>query len=75
MKIYLWKNEGTRTDFSSVDNLPADHSSCLVVLAETKERAIKLGKEFIETNDRLSDNPVELEIDKEGIIAYADGDC
>ena len=80
MKLYLWKGERTYSDIANRDiggndNFPADHSSCLVIIAENKQNAMKMiEKQGIKD---IRQEPLEIELDtlKECIITYADGDC
>ena len=77
MKLYLWKGKLTYSDIADNDNFPADHSSCLVIIAENKQNALKIAKKQNIGAFDTRFEPLEIELDtlKECIIAYADGDC
>lgn len=73
MKIYIWKNNRTDSDFTEVNNFSESghyHSACLVVLAESMEEAKKYGEAH-----RIKYDPIEIETTKHGDIVYADGEC
>lgn len=90
MKLWLWKNGSSDSDFSDTTNITMPessdaHSGGIVVLAETKEEAIKLtekyiGKEPIRYYDVFEDKegnsePIEIPLDKKGVVIFARGDC
>ncbi len=74
MKLYIWKNDRTDSDFEFEDNMFADHSACLVVLARNKEVA----KEFA-LSVGVGGEPVELDpmipSVLSGIVVHAAGEC
>ena len=73
MKIYIWKNDRTDSDFTEDNNFSEGghyHSACLVVLAESLEEAKEYGKAH-----RLEKDPVEIDITEKGDVVFADGDC
>ena len=63
------------------------HSGGIVVIAETLEKAIELAKKYTEgkspvdcnedfcNDEKLDTKPIVLNIDKEGVVLYCDGDC
>ena len=68
MKLYLWKNSRANSDFTDDDQADfGNHSGGYVILAETKEKAKELASEKSE--------PIEIDLTKEGIVIYCDGEC
>lgn len=65
-----------------------EHSGGVVVLAENEEEAIEMVKKHSEEIDireykeddyyidsEIDTSPIIIELDKKGVILYADGDC
>jgi hypothetical protein len=80
MKLYIWKNNRTDSDFVDDDtylvasryvealNEP-DHSACMVILAENEEEAKKIAGDYVKGK------PIEVGLDKSGVIVDATGEC
>jgi hypothetical protein len=106
LKLYLWKNSESTSDFTDRANvnMPESsnaHSGGIVVLAESEEDAVELVKPYTRrgmshvdgkyvknppidirtcnwdmfSDDPLDTSPVEIPIDKRGVVIYASGDC
>lgn len=76
-KIYLWKNRSSSSDFTLDENTDiGNHSGGLVVIAENKEDALAIARkiEYFEETE-FSNEPVEIDLSKKGIVIYADGAC
>ena len=91
MKLFLWLNNGSESDFTDrynciMPNSSNAHDGGIVVLAKSEEEAIKLINDYTRNVDIREDKeecdggtidtkPVIIPIDKKGVVLYCDGDC
>lgn len=75
MKLFIWKNSRTESDFldSDKDLDFGNHSGCYVILGETLEEVMEKYNQEL----RLTEEPFVLEVDTKdkGILLNADGEC
>jgi hypothetical protein len=80
MKLYIWKNNRTSSDFVEEDTYliksryseelrEPDHAACMAILAKNEEEALKIAGGYVKGK------PIEVSLEKSGLVVDADGDC
>ena len=77
MNIYLWKNDRSDSQFEkdyTEEGMRADHSACLVILAESAEEAHTFAKKE-GYEEEIRAQPIIIGTEQKGIVVHSDGDC
>jgi len=91
MKLFLWLNDRSDSDFTDkyncvMPNSSNAHDGGIVVLAESEEEAINLTKQYTRNCDirklkedyfdeKIDTKPVIIPLDKKGIVLFCNGNC